>query len=66
MLPKAFCCLTLRASKLRLQGDSQGYVREGNVGSRGLKRGVRRDVGCGLEGAEGAGDVVALSKHFLT
>lgn len=50
--PKAFSCLTLRASKLRLQGDSQGCVREGNVASLGLKRGVTSGVGCGSEGQE--------------
>lgn len=65
MLPKALNCLTLWASNLRLQGDSQGCVREGNIASLGLKRGVGRGLGCGSEGAEGAGDAVALSKHLL-
>lgn len=42
----------------------QEYVRGENVTSLGLKHGVTGVVGCGSEGEEGAGDVVALPKHL--
>lgn len=66
MRPKAFSCLTLWTSKLRLQGDPRGCVRGGNVGSLGLKCSSSSGVGCEWEGEKGAGHVVALFKHLLS
>ena len=52
--PKAFSCLSLRASDLRLQGGLQSCRKEWGIASPGLKHGMTWcDGGCGAVGLRG-------------